>query len=67
MVPEITTCDACGRTVIVLSWSPVYEDAASQLSDVDDSQSLAISCKIDCPVCGTRIQNIAPTVDVDHA
>lgn len=67
MVPEVTTCDACGRTVIVLSWSPVYEDAASQLIEVDDSHSLEISCTIDCPACGTRIQNVRPTVDADRA
>lgn len=60
MVPELTTCDECGRMVIVLSWAPVFEDSV-QLALADDSHSLEISCKIDCPVCGTRIQNVVPT------
>jgi len=65
MVPEVTTCEACGRTVIVLSWAPVYDDV-TELNAVDESHSLEISCKIDCPMCGTRIQNIAPAVDADR-
>jgi len=59
VVPELTTCDQCGKTVIVLSWAPVYEDVV-QLTEVDDSHSLAIDCKIDCPRCGTRIQSVVP-------
>jgi hypothetical protein len=59
VVPELTTCDQCGRTVIVLSWAPVYEDLV-QLTEADDSHSLEIDCKIDCPTCGTRIQSVAP-------
>jgi DNA-directed RNA polymerase subunit RPC12/RpoP len=60
MVPELTTCDQCGRTVIVLSWAPVYDDAV-RLIEVDESHSLSIDCKIDCPACGTRIQGVAPS------
>jgi hypothetical protein len=66
MVPELTTCDQCGKTVIVLSWAPVYEDAL-QLTEVDDSHSLSIDCKIDCPACGTRIQSIVPGAPVEPA
>jgi hypothetical protein len=61
MVPELTSCEQCGRTVIVLSWSPIYDDAAA-LTSVDDSHSLEISCKIECPACGTRIQSVRPTL-----
>jgi hypothetical protein len=66
MVPELTNCDQCGRTVIVLSWAPVFEDAVP-LTEVDDSHSLSIDCKIDCPTCGTRIQSIVPTINGDGA
>jgi hypothetical protein len=66
VVPELTTCEQCGRTVIVLSWAPVYEDAVP-LIDVDDSHTLSIDCKIDCPACGTRIQSIVPSTDVEPA
>jgi hypothetical protein len=59
MVPELVHCDACGRTVIVLSWSPIFDDAA-ELSSVDDSHTLAITCKVDCPTCGTRTQQVDP-------
>jgi hypothetical protein len=62
MVPELTSCEACGRTIIVLSWSPIYDDAA-ELPSVDDSHSLEISCKVDCPACGTRIQSVRPMLD----
>ena len=66
MVPELTICDQCGRTVIVLSWAPVYEDAV-RLIDVDESHTLSIDCKIDCPTCGTRIQSIVPTPNSELA
>jgi hypothetical protein len=66
MVPELITCDQCGRTVIVLSWAPIFEDAVP-LTEVDDSHSLSIDCKIDCPACGTRIQSIVPSTNVERA
>ena len=59
MVPELTTCDYCGRTVVVLGWAPIFENAAS-LESLDESHTLEISCKIDCPKCGTRIKNLKP-------
>ena len=37
MVPELTTCDECGRTVIVLCWGHDTDDAV-QLHAVRDSQ-----------------------------
>jgi hypothetical protein len=66
MVPELTNCDECGRTVIVLSWAPIYEDAPL-LAEVDNSHTPAITCKIDCPVCGTRIQSVTMTPIEDHS
>jgi hypothetical protein len=57
MVPELTTCDECGRTVIILCWGPTDEDAA-EFVGVRDSNDPGISCTIDCPVCGTRIQTV---------
>ena len=62
MVPELTTCDFCGRTVVVLSWSPIFDDAAA-LELLDDSHTLEISCKIDCPKCGTSIKSVNPTTE----
>jgi hypothetical protein len=64
MVPELITCNQCGRHVIVLSWSPIYDDAAELLS-LDDSHTLQISCKIDCPQCGTLIQSVKPSASVN--
>jgi hypothetical protein len=55
MVPELTICDKCGRTVIVLCWGHTADDAA-ELAAAVDSHDLRISCTIDCPGCGTRIQ-----------
>jgi len=66
MVPELTICEECGRTVIILSWSPLDERASSELVNQDSGQELEISCTIDCPVCGTRIQNVVATVAADH-
>jgi hypothetical protein len=45
--------------VIVIDWAPIFEDAV-ELAEADDSHSLEISCKIDCPMCGTHIQTVAP-------
>jgi hypothetical protein len=59
MVPELVKCDRCGRAVNVLSWSPVYKDVVS-LAELDDSKTLRLSCKIDCPKCGPGIQSIRP-------
>ena len=59
MVPELTICNRCGRTVIVIDWAPIFEDAV-ELAEADDSHSLEISCKVDCPTCGTHIQTVAP-------
>jgi DNA-directed RNA polymerase subunit RPC12/RpoP len=66
MVPELTVCEQCGRTVIVLSWAPVYEDSV-QLTEADESHTLSIDCKIDCPACGTRIQSIVPSINGEPA
>jgi hypothetical protein len=60
MVPEILSCECCGRTVIVLGWSPIYDDA-TELALADDSHTLEITCKIDCPHCGPRIQRVKPS------
>jgi transcription elongation factor Elf1 len=57
MVPELTTCDECGRTVIVLCWGHDTDEAA-QLHAVRDSNDQGFSCTVDCPVCGTRIQTV---------
>jgi len=51
MVPEFVTCDRCGRWVLVLCWEPRY-------ADVDDLSATDYSCKIDCPVCDTRVQTV---------
>jgi hypothetical protein len=59
MVPELIKCDKCGRSVNVLSWSPVYEDTLA-LAELDDSKTLLLTCKIDCPRCGPRIQVTRP-------
>jgi len=59
MVPELVACDRCGRTVIVLGWSPIYDDAV-ELASVDDSHSLDISCRVECPSCGPRFQQVKP-------
>jgi hypothetical protein len=64
MVPEIVTCDQCGRTVLVLSWSPLYDDAV-ELPAADDSGTLDFTCKTDCPTCGTRIQRVKPAQIAD--
>ena len=59
MVPELTTCDRCGRTVIIIDWASIFDDAV-QLAEADESHSLEITCKIDCPTCGTHIQSVMP-------
>jgi hypothetical protein len=64
MVPELTTCEECGRTVIVLCWGHVADDPAP-LDAADDSHDFLISCTIDCPGCGTRIQFVE-TLPLDH-
>jgi hypothetical protein len=62
MVPELTTCEQCGRTVIVLSWER-YQDDAAALMPLEDQGKLEIDCKIDCPVCGTRTQTVEFAAD----
>ena len=62
MVPDILKCSQCGRRAVVLSWSPIREDAAEQAA-LDDSKTMFVLCKIDCPKCGPRIQNTRPLSD----
>jgi hypothetical protein len=59
MVPELLNCSKCGHASLVLSWSPIYDDAV-ELGKLDDSKTLFVSCKIDCAQCGPRIQNVRP-------
>ena len=59
MVPELLNCSECGHASLVLSWSPIYDDAV-ELWKLDDSKTLLVSCKIDCAQCGPRIQNVRP-------
>jgi hypothetical protein len=59
MVPDLLLCGQCGRASLVLSWSPIYDDA-TELAAMDDSKTLFVSCKIECPTCGTRIQSTRP-------
>jgi hypothetical protein len=59
MVPELVCCDRCGRTVMVLSWSPIYDDVL-ELASVDDSHTLDFTCRVECPTCGPHIQRVKP-------
>jgi len=62
MVPEVTTCSHCGRSVLVLSWESPH-DAAGGLMAVEQTPGLSMFCKIDCPACGPRIQKVEPGRD----
>jgi hypothetical protein len=55
MVPELTTCDGCGREVLILSWSPI-DDGATDQDALGNSLPRLVSCQLDCPHCGSRIQ-----------
>ncbi len=47
-------------TVIVLSWSPIYDDVL-ELASFDDSHTLDVTCQIECPRCGPNIQRVKPS------
>jgi hypothetical protein len=47
---------------MVLSWSPIFDDAV-ELASVDDSHTLEVTCRIECPTCGPHIQRVKPMAD----
>jgi hypothetical protein len=44
---------------MVLSWSPIYDDVV-ELASVDDSHTLEVTCRVECPRCGPHIQKVKP-------
>ena len=56
MVPNVVTCDLCGATAVVMAWTPIFGDILDVTTDRDGQGSREISCKIDCPNCGSRTQ-----------
>ena len=66
MVPELLNCTKCGSAALVLSWSPIPDDATEQAA-LDDSRTVFVFCRLDCPRCGPRIQNARPGHSHDRA
>jgi len=58
MFPTEMECSQCGQLAPVIHGVPIYEDPNRKGSATAASASIEISCKIDCPQCGNRIQII---------
>jgi predicted RNA-binding Zn-ribbon protein involved in translation (DUF1610 family) len=58
MIPNVK-CDQCGQSATIMRCTPVCENKGP-IADEQFRQSVnEISCKIDCPRCGERIQLMA--------
>lgn len=58
MFPTEIECSQCGRLAPVLNCVPIYDDPKRTGSTVPALTTIEVSCKIDCPQCGNRIQVI---------
>jgi DnaJ-class molecular chaperone len=54
MVPKVVTCDKCGSKAFVRSSSVVYDTPKRGIDRKKRSREL--SCNLDCPICGVRVQ-----------
>jgi hypothetical protein len=56
MYPTQIQCNHCGQSAPVINCVPIYADP-DHTGKVDTAQrTLEVSCKVDCPQCGNRIQ-----------
>jgi hypothetical protein len=56
MTRQKVTCDQCGAEATVRSVSQIYSDVHDLAVSMNQDGVTEYSCKIDCPVCGTRTQ-----------
>ena len=56
MTPQKVTCDQCGTDATVRSASQIFSDVREVPAGMNHEGVTEYSCKIDCPVCGTRTQ-----------
>ncbi len=55
MFPRSTICNRCGRTAAVAAWVPYGHDA-NEIAASSKATSMMVNCRIDCPICGDRVQ-----------
>jgi hypothetical protein len=53
---QSVTCDRCGEPVRVITTAAIYADTEQLLKSNGSQNAPEISCRIDCPSCGPRIQ-----------
>jgi hypothetical protein len=58
MFPTEMECTQCGQLAPVIHCVPIYDDPNRSGTLAPAPGTLEISCKIDCPQCGNRIQII---------
>jgi hypothetical protein len=55
--PRSAKCDRCGQTAIVVAWVPSGQ-ALNATTGADESKTDIVNCRIDCPHCGTHVQQV---------
>ena len=55
--PRWAKCDQCSQMAVVIAWVPSAK-VANQTTGVDESKTNVVSCRINCPKCGTNVQAI---------
>ncbi len=55
--PRSAKCERCGQMAIVVAWVPSGKPA-NQTTGADESKTNVVTCRIDCPKCGTHVQAI---------
>ena len=55
--PRSAKCNRCGQTAVVVAWVPSGKPTNAG-TGADESKVDVVSCRIDCPECGTCVQEI---------
>jgi len=57
MFPRAATCNKCGRLALIVAWVPMTKDR-NEATGTDNFKTDEINCRVDCSICGTRIQRM---------
>ncbi len=57
MFPRAVSCSQCRHTAIVVAWVPMTK-VSNEANGTDNFKTGEISCRIDCSICGRRIQRV---------